>query len=330
MPKRRQTPPVKCRIHECPCYGKAHKGIHAHGRQQNSEKRYVCGETGKTFNSRTGTPYARMKKSPEKLVQAMKLLSRGSKKAAVADALEVSERTLDRWVHKTAEQCRRLSTFYLHGLQCRVLQFDEIKTYCKKKSSELWLWQVIDPASKLWLEARLTETRDGSSASWIVRKVRHMIAEPECVALVSIDGLQQYETPVLNCFKNAVYVQIIKRWDADGPAEIERRVVTGQTLEYAEQMFKVHGVGNGANTAFTERLNGTIRAWMSPLTRRTYGYAKSTTQLQDLLCVVQTAYNFARPHKSLFRKHRAKTTPAMEAGVTDHVWTWDELFHAIV
>lgn len=330
MPKRRQTPPVKCRIPECPCYGKAHKGIHAHGHQPNGETRYFCAETRRAFNSRTGTPYARMKKPKTKLVEAMKLLTRGSKKAAVADALEVSVRTLDRWVHKAAEQCRRLSTFYLHGLQCRVLQFDEIKTYCRMKSSELWLWQAIDPASKLWLEARLTEQRDGSSASRVVWKVRRMLLEPERVALVSIDGLVQYETPVLSCFANAVYVQIIKRWDADGPKEIERRVVTGQTLEYAEGLFKAYGVGNGANTAFTERLNGTIRAWMSPLTRRTYGYAKSTMYLQDLLCIVQAAYNFARSHRTLKKRNKRKTTPAMEAGVTDHVWTWDELFHAIV
>ena len=330
MPKRRKTPPVKCRIPECPCYGKVHKGIHAHSRQQNGERRYLCTNTGKTFNSRTGTPYARMKKPKAKLVEAMKLLTRGSKKAAVADALEVSERTLDRWVRKAAEQCRKLSTFCLRGLQCRVLQFDEIKTYSRNKVHELWLWQAIDPASKLWLEARLTEERDGSNASRVVWKVRRMLAEPERVALVSIDGLAQYETPVLSCFMNAVYVQIIKRWDADGPAEIERRVVTGQTLEYAEEMFKAYGVGNGANTAFTERLNGTIRAWMSPLTRRTYGYAKRTSYLQDLLCIVQAAYNFARSHRTLKKRNKRPTTPAMETSVTDHVWTWDELFHAIV
>ena len=164
----------------------------------------------------------------------------------------------------------------------------------------------------------------------IVRKVRRIVTEPERVAIISIDGLQQYETPVLSCFINAVYVQIIKRWDADGPAEIERRVVTGQTIEYANKLFEAYGAGKSANTAYTERLNGTIRAWMSPLTRRTYGYSKSTEKLDELLCIVQTAYNFVRSHRTLRKRNKRKTTPAMQAGLTDHVWTWDELFHAIV
>ncbi len=294
MPRRRKTPCVRCRIPECENYGEAHKGIHVHAHQPNGETVYKCTLTGKTFNGRKGTPFARMKKDPRKLVQAMKLLSRGSKKAAVADALEVSVRTLDRWIKKGAEYCRKLNTFYLQGLGCRVLQFDEIKSYCREKAYELWLWQAIDPVSKLWLHAQLSHLRDGSEASRIVRKVRRMIAEPEKVGIVSIDGLQQYETPVLSCFINAVYVQIIKRWDSDGPAEIERRVVTGQALEYVNRLFEAYGAGKTANTAYTERLNGTIRAWMSPLTRRTYGYSKSTEKLDDLLCIVQTAYNFVR------------------------------------
>jgi len=330
MPRRRKTPCVKCRIPECENYGEAHKGIHVHAHQPNGETVYKCTPTGKTFNSRKGTPFARMKKDPRKLVQAMKLLSRGSKKAAVADALEVSVRTLDRWIKKGAEYCRKLNAFYLRGLRCKVLQFDEIKTYCRMKDSELWLWQAIDAQSKLWLHAQLSESRDGSDASRIVRKVWKIIAEPGRVAIVSTDGLQQYETPILSCFINAVYVQIIKKWDSDGPAEIERRVVTGQTLEYVNKLFEAYEVGKSANTAFTERLNGTIRAWMSPLIRRTYGYAKSREKLDALLCITQTAYNFVRPHRSLYRAQRRKTTPAMQAGLTDHVWTWDELFHAIV
>lgn len=330
MPKRRKTPCVRCRIAACEHYGKAHKGIHIHAHQPNGETIYKCMLTEKTFNRRKGSPFARMKKSPKKLEQAMKLLSRGSKKTAVADALEVSIRTLDRWIHKAAEFCRSFNEFHLKGLRCRVLQFDEIKTYQGNKSFELWLWQAIDPVSKLWLHAQLSHPRDGSNASKVVRKVRRMIAEPERVAIVSIDGLQQYEVPILACFINAAYVQIIKRWDANGPAEIERRVVTGETLEYVKALFEAYGAGKTANTAYTERLNGTIRAWMSPLTRRTYGYSKHAGNLDDLLCVVQTAYNFMRPHRTLNKRNKAKTTPAMEAGLTYHVWTWDELFHAIV
>lgn len=330
MPKRCKTPCVKCRIPGCEHHKEAHKGIHVHAHQPNGETVYMCTLTRKTFNLRKGTPFERMKKPPKKLEQAMKLLSRGSKKVAVADALEVSVRTIDRWIKKAGDYCRKFNRFYLNGLRCRVLQFDEIKSYCGNKEYELWLWQAIDPVSKLWLHAHLSHPRDASNASRIVRKVRSMIAEPERVAIVSIDGLQQYEIPVLACFINAAYVQIIKRWDADGPAEIERRVVTGQTLEYVNKLFEAYGAGKTANTAYTERLNGTIRAWMSPLTRRTYGYSKNAENLDDLLCVAQTAYNFVRPHRTLNKRNKRKTTPAMEAGLTDRVWTWDELFHAVV
>jgi hypothetical protein len=45
---------------------------------------------------------------------------------------------------------------------------------------------------------------------------------------------------------------------------------------------------------------------------------------------VQTAYNFVRSHRTLKKRNKRPTTPAMGAHVTDRVWTWDELFHAIV
>jgi len=329
MPNKKRIPPVCCRSEECPLRGMRHSGIHIHAYQKNGEIIHKCTLSGKTFSPRKGTPFANMKRKPKELIQAMKLVSRGTKEAAIIDALEITQKTLNRWIEKAAEHCGRFIAAQFVNLKCKALQFDEIKSYEGKKDNELWIWQAIDPKSKLWLHVQVTRSRDGSNASRIVRKVWRMIKEPEMVAIISTDGLQQYETPVLHCFKNAAYVQIIKEWGPDGPKEIKRKVITGESMEYAKRMFEKYEAGKGANTAYTERLNGTIRAYVSRLIRRTYGYAKSIRRLQQILIVAQCAYNFLRAHRTL-SKGRGKTTPAMAAGLADHALTWDELFHAIV
>jgi Integrase core domain len=74
-----------------------------------------------------------------------------------------------------------------------------------------------------------------------------------------------------------------------------------------------------AGTSHVERKNGTLRQWCKRLTRLTYAFSKSWANLKAALALHFWHYNFARVHSAL------RITPAMEAGITDHVWTFSEL-----
>ena len=74
-----------------------------------------------------------------------------------------------------------------------------------------------------------------------------------------------------------------------------------------------------ASTSHVERKNGTLRQWCKRLTRLTYAFSKKWENLKAALALHFVHYNFCRVHGSL------RITPAMAAGVADHVWNLDEL-----
>ena len=77
-----------------------------------------------------------------------------------------------------------------------------------------------------------------------------------------------------------------------------------------------------ASTRHVERKNGSLRQWCKRLTRLTYAYSKKWEHLHAALALHFAYYNFCRIHRSL------RVTPAMESGITDHVWTLRELLAA--
>ena len=101
-------------------------------------------------------------------------------------------------------------------------------------------------------------------------------------------------------------------------------------------------LGLSISTSLIERLNLTLRHALAPLGRKSWSFCKDRTQMRRRVVVFQAFYNFARPHMSLRLplaeqelqdlgliqpkwRHR---TPAMAAGLTDHVWTFRELLTA--
>jgi hypothetical protein len=75
------------------------------------------------------------------------------------------------------------------------------------------------------------------------------------------------------------------------------------------------------NTAYVERLNATLRTWLPALRRRSRTPAREAAHLEAAMFWTGCVYNFCRVHTSL------DGTPAMAAGLTDHVWSVDELLH---
>jgi hypothetical protein len=133
-----------------------------------------------------------------------------------------------------------------------------------------------------------------------------------------------------------LYAQVVKAYRRRRLVAVKPRVVFG-TLEAIEQVLRA--CGRKINTAFVERLNLDIRQRVAAVGRRVNTLCQGEDGLQHQLTVFQVYHNFVLPHASLPQpllapeqthgsgsaKRWRPCTPAMAAGLTDHVWTLKEV-----
>jgi hypothetical protein len=195
-------------------------------------------------------------------------------------------------------------------------------------------------------------------AQRLVHDVAQLLA-PDCAPLFLTDGFREYMTALLTHY--GYWVQPPRRQDK-GPApkprwmplpqvlsaqvvktvrrrrlvRVRHRVVCG-TLEAVQQVLAA--CGWQIHTAFVERLNLTIRQHVAAIGRRVTTLCKGADGLQQQLALYHVYYNFCLPHVSLRQalpypepthgggaaKQWQPCTPAMAAGLTDHVWTLREV-----
>jgi hypothetical protein len=223
--------------------------------------------------------------------------------------------------------------------------------------SPYWVWTALDPESKLLLVIDVG-TRTLEMAQQVVHHVVGVLA-PGCVPLCLTDGLKDYGTALLSHFgcwrqperhqatgprpkprwmplPQLLYAQVVKSYRRRRLVDVKHRVVFG-TLEAVEQIFAA--CGWKINTAFVERLNLDIRQRVAAVGRRVNTLCQGAAGLQQQLVWFQSYHNFVLPHASLRQpllipeptygsgsaKQWRPQTPAMAAGLTDHVWTLREV-----
>jgi IS1 family transposase len=223
--------------------------------------------------------------------------------------------------------------------------------------SPSWVWTAMDPTSKLLVVVEVGG-RTLAMAQRVVHQVTQMLA-PDCVPLFLTDGFKDYATALLTHFgywmhperRQATgpmpkprwmplpalrYAQVVKSYRRRRLVGVTHRVVFGTRLAI-EQVLAA--CGWTINTAFVERLNLDIRQRVAAIGRRVNTLCQGEAGLRDQLVLFQVYHNFVLPHASLRqpldepirtpRMSSAKLwrpcTPAMAAGLTDHVWTLQEV-----
>jgi IS1 family transposase/transposase-like protein len=223
--------------------------------------------------------------------------------------------------------------------------------------SPCWVWVALDPATKLLLALAVGE-RTLAMAQCLVHQVAHVLA-PDCVPLFLTDGFKEYLTAVLTHYGHWVprprgwatgrlpkprwlplpqlqYAQVVKQTRRRRLVAVRSRVVFG-TLARVQQVLAPKGWQ--INTAFVERLNLTLRQHVAAVGRRVLTLCKGEVGVRQQLALYHLYYNFCLPHASLrlpvaqpaptkgtgSAKCWRPCTPAMAAGLTDHVWTLREV-----
>jgi IS1 family transposase len=216
-----------------------------------------------------------------------------------------------------------------------------------------WVWVAIDPVSKLLVSIDVGE-RTLAMAQRLVHHVVQVVA-PGGVPLFLTDGLKEYTTALLTHFGHWVqpqrrqvqgptpkprwmplpqlrYTQVVNTYRRRRLVRVRHQVIFG-TLEGMKQGLASRGWQ--INTAFIERANLTIRQHVAAVGRRVMALCKREDGLRQQLALYHTYYNFCLPHISLrmpllqplptngtgSAKRWRPCTPAMAAGLTDHVWT---------
>jgi IS1 family transposase len=220
----------------------------------------------------------------------------------------------------------------VRGLKVKRLQCDEIWAFvgAKKKNvsleqkaqgwGDVWTWTGIDADTKLCV-SYLVGTRDRDSAfAFILDCAERIVGRPQ----LTTDALKLYPDAVEEVFgSNVDYAQLHKIYGA--PTEEEyRRYSPARCIGCDMKTVMGDPDPKHVSTSYVERSNLSMRMGMRRFTRLTNGFSKKLDNHGHAVALYFLHYNFCRVHKTL------RVTPAMEAGIADHVWDIEELLALLV
>jgi IS1 family transposase len=257
--------------------------------------------------------------------QAINCLVEGNSIRSTERMLDIHRDTICRLLVEVGDGCARIMDEKMRDLPCKRIQVDEIWSYVKAKQVHLkpgenvrcgdfWTWVALDPVSKVVPCYRVSKRRVGDAVAFIDDLSQRLSNRVQ----LSSDGLHSYVRAVEQAFGADVdYGQVVKFYDAEpiGPGRYAPPHVSG--LEKTVIMGSPDQ--RHISTSLVERQNLTMRMQMRRFTRLTNGFSKKVENLKAAVSLHFAHYNFVRLHKSL------RTTPAMAAGVSDRLWTLEEL-----
>ncbi len=142
-------------------------------------------------------------------------------------------------------------------------------------------------------------------------------------------GIGRKPNPVLVPREDLKYAQVCKKRDKGNVVGMVKRVVFGDL----ENILSILGADSDGkiSTSYVERLNLTIRNSLARFIRKTMNFSKNRSVHKKSIDFLQAWYNFVKPHKSLRvpdidgKRKWKQRTPLMAKGITDHIWSLEEL-----
>lgn len=267
----------------------------------------------------------------------IRALAEGNSVRATARLTGSAKATVLKLLVEVGEFCSIYQDHALRNLPCKRIEADEIWSFVGAKArnatkdgqGDIWTYTAICAESKLMV-------------SWLVgaRNHQNTFAFMQDVALrlsnrvqLTTDGLSWYVAAVEAAFGwNGVdFAQLIKTYGQPlDESERQRRysppVCTGA--------IKTNVMGNPdselVSTSYVERQNLNMRMQVRRFTRLTNGFSKKAENHAHAVSLYFMFYNYCRPHQTLTKERGGiKTTPAMAAGVADHVWKVEEIIERL-
>jgi IS1 family transposase len=183
------------------------------------------------------------------------------------------------------------------------------------RSGDVWTWVALCADTKL-VPAWLVGQRDAPTAEKFMRDVAGRLANR---VQLTTDGHRGYLTAVEKAFGSEIdYAMLVKIY-SNHHENAEVRYSPAQCCGARKEAIMGRPVRQHVSTSYVERQNLTMRMQIRRFTRLTNAFSKKVENHVAAVALHYMAYNFAKVHKTL------RVTPAMEAGVADHVWTMEEI-----
>jgi IS1 family transposase len=260
--------------------------------------------------------------------QIIRALVEGNSIRSTSRITGAARNTITTLLVELGTACAAYQDATLRNLTSTRIECDEIWAFCYAKArnvpedkrdqfgyGDVWTWTAIDPDTKL-VPSWLVGQRDGADATLFLADLASRLANR---VQLTTDGHRPYLEAVERAFGRDVdYAMLVKFYGTDPN---EGRFSPPKVL--AEEVRIVQGNPDASliSTSIVERQNLTMRMGMRRFTRLTNGFSKKVENHAAMVSLHFMYYNFGRVHSWLGKL----TTPAMAAGVSDHVWTCDEI-----
>lgn len=267
------------------------------------------------------------KLSRQDRVRVIASLVEGNSIRATVRMTGVAKNTVSKLLRDIGAICAEYQHKHVRNLKCKKIQCDEIWTYCYAKQKnvpddkkgqfgfgDVWTWVAMDSDPKL-VVSWLVGLRNAEWANFFMQDVADRLSSR---VRLTTDGLKAYLEAVDNAFGADVdYGQLIKLYGQElaGNARYSPPKCVGARREAIQGKPKKGSI----STSHVERQNLTMRMNMRRFTRLTNALSKKIDNLEAAVALHFMYYNFVRIHQAL------KVTPAMEAGVTDHLWEIEDI-----
>lgn len=269
--------------------------------------------------------------SHEARVRVAEHLVEGSSIASTVRLTDVSKPTVLALLLRLGTGCGYLHNRLVRGLECAHIELDEMWSYIHKKQrrvketdpqewGDAYTYVAITTASRLVVAYHVGKRDEENTKAFIVDLRARLVTIPQ----LSTDGWPSYPIAIGASFgENGVdYAMVIKDFKRKAVLDDEVRYEPPRCPKVTKHRIFGEPDIKRATTSHAEAQNRTMRMHIRRLTRLVNGFSRKLVNHRAAVQLHFAWYNLVRIHESL------RVTPAMEAGITNHVWSVSELVEA--
>ena len=263
-----------------------------------------------------------------KRAQILGFLVEGMSLRAASRLADCSINTVTKLLVDVGAACAEHQDTALRNLPCKRIQCDEVSSFVGAKQKnvpdnrkgefglgDVWTWTAIAADSKL-VASWMVGARDTEAAKAFIGDLAVRLANR---VQLTTDGHKVYLQAVGRAFGGGIdYAMLVKQY-GEGPQSPERKYSPVEFVSPEKKRITGSPDKAHVSTSYVERQNLTVRMSMRRFTRLTNGFSKKVENHAAAIALHFMYYNFGRIHKTLC------VTPAMQAGVSDHVWSLEEI-----
>lgn len=266
----------------------------------------------------------------ERAEQVLRCLLEGASVRSTERMTGVNRNTILSLLVVAGEKCSSLLDERMRGLRLQSVECDELWGFVSKKQrhvrasdpaefGDAWVFIALDADTKLIPCFQIGKRTKATTYDFIRDLSERVVGRIQ----LTTDGFRFYIDAVDRVFGADVdFSQLVKLYGDYGQHNSEAKYSPSPIIEVLSRVLQENPNPERISTSYVERHNLTMRMHLRRLTRLTNAFSRKLDNLKAAVALQIAYYNLCRIHQSL------RVTPAMEAGITDHVWSVRELLES--